>query len=118
MEFQFPTVKSALLSLTILYFKGIKFSDHPTLRKVVVSKQLFGEHFQGFPTKSPNWFYSSEVFLDPQVAPQLVKSLQSMKKSEIGPDSVKKLMLDFSSCDDSISHNLDEAGMHHDQWRI
>ena len=119
MEFQFPTVNSALLSLTILYFKGIKFSDHPILREVVVSKQLFGEHFQGFPTKSPKWFYSSEVSLDPQVTPQLVKSLQSLKKSEIGPESVKKLKLNFYSADNSISHNLDEAGrIHLDDWPV
>ena len=56
--------------------------------------------------------------MDPQVTPQLVKSLQSLKKSKISPDSVKKLMLNFNSCDDSISHNLDETGMHLDDWPV
>ena len=57
--------------------------------------------------------------MDPQVTPQLVKSLQSLKKSEIGPESIKKLKLNFYSADNSISHNLDEAGrIHLDDWPV
>jgi hypothetical protein len=89
-------------------FKGIKFSNYPNLRKVVVLKQLPGENFKGFPTKSPEWFYSSEVIMDPQVTPQLVNSLQSLKKSKISPDSVKELTLRFISY--YLRANLDEQG--------
>ena len=85
-------------------FKGIKFQDYPNLRKIVVSKQLYGavsrhwygEHFNGFPTNSPKWFYSSEVCLDPQV----VNSLQSLMESKIlSPDLVQVLTLDLASID-------------------
>ena len=91
-------------------FKGIKFSNYPNLRKVVVLKELPGENFIGFPTKSPEWFYSSEVFLDPQVTPKLVNSLQSLKKSKISPDAVKELTLRFISY--YLRTNLDEQGMY------
>ena len=91
-------------------FKGIKFSNYPNLRKVVVLKELPGENFEGFPSKSPEWFYSSEIFLDPQVTPQLVNSLQSLKKSKISPDSVKELTLRFISY--YLRTNLDEQGMY------
>ena len=67
-----------------------------------------GENFKGFPSKSPEWFCSSEIFLDPQVTPQLVNSLQSLKKSEISPDLVKELTLRFISYD--LRANLDEQG--------
>ena len=91
-------------------FKGIKFSNYPNLRKVVVLKELPGENFEGFPSKSPEWFYSSEIFLDPQVTPQLVNSLQWLKKSKISPDSVKELTLRFISY--YLRTNLDEQGMY------
>ena len=89
-------------------FKGIKFANFPNLRKVVVLKQLSGENFTGFPTKSPKWFYSSEIFLDPQVMPKLVNSLQSLKKSKLSPDSVQELTLSFFSYD---TDNISEEGM-------
>ena len=102
-------------------FKGIKFSNYPNLRKVVVLKELQGEYFEGFPSKSPEWFYSSEIFLDPQVTPQLMNSLQSrafnkltllqlLKKSKISLDSVKELTLRLISHD--LRTNLDEQGMY------
>ena len=93
-------------------FKGIKFSNYPNLRKVVVLKELPGENFEGFPSKSPEWFYSSEIFIfwDPQVTPELVNSLQSLKKSKISPDSVKELTLRFISY--YLRTNLDEQGMY------
>ena len=89
-------------------FKGIKFQNFPNLRKIVVLKQFSGENFKGFPAKSPKWFYSSEVFLDPQVTPNLVNSLQSLKKSKLSPDSVQELNLSFFSYD---TDNLSEEGM-------
>ena len=79
-------------------FKGIKFSKFANLR----------ENFEGFPTKSPEWFFSTIVCLDPQVTPKLVNSLQSLKKSKISPDSVKELALSFFGYDLA---NLDEEGM-------
>ena len=91
-------------------FKGIKFSNYANIRQIIVSKLLYGENFKGFPTKSPEWFYSSEVFLDPQVTPKLVNSLQSLKKSKISPDSVKELTLRFISY--YLRTNLDEQGMY------
>ena len=89
-------------------FKGIKFSKFANLRQIVVPEQLYGENFEGFPTKSPEWFYSTIVCLDPQVTPKLVNSLQSLKKSKISPDSVKELALSFFGYDLA---NLDEEGM-------
>ena len=89
-------------------FKGIKFSNYENLTQIIVSKQLHGENFKGFPTKSPKWFFSTIVCLDPQVTPKLVNSLQSLKKSKISPDSVKELALSFFGYDLA---NLDEEGM-------
>ena len=91
-------------------FKGIKFSNYENLRQIIVSKQLYGENFKGFPTKSPQWFCSTIVCLDPQVTPKLVNSLQSLKKSKISPDSVKELTLRFISY--YLRTNLDEQGMY------
>ena len=90
-------------------FNGIKFANYPNLKQIVVSTKLSGENFIGFPTKSPSWFHSSEVILDPQVTPKLVNSLQSLKKSKISPDSVKELALSFFGYD--LALNLDEEGM-------
>ena len=90
-------------------FKGIKFSNYENLTQIIVSKQLHGENFEGFPTKSPEWFFSTIVCVDPQVTPKLVNSLQSLKKSKISPDSVKELALSFFGYD--LALNLDEEGM-------
>ena len=90
-------------------FKGIKFSNYENLTQIIVSKQLYGENFKEFPTKSPKWFFSTIVCLDPQVTPKLVNSLQSLKKSKISPDSVKELALSFFGYD--LALNLDEEGM-------
>ena len=90
-------------------FKGIKFSKFANLRQIVVPEQLYGENFEGFPTKSPKWFFSTIVCLDPQVTPKLVNSLQSLKKSKISTDSVKELALSFFGYD--LAQNLDEEGM-------
>jgi hypothetical protein len=79
-------------------FEGIKFQDYPNIRKIVVLKQLSGENFNGFPTKSPNWFYTSKVCLDPQITPELVNSLQSLEESKIlSPDLVQELTLHLTS---------------------
>ena len=90
-------------------FKGIKFSKFANLRQIVVPEQLYGENFEGFPTKSPEWFFSTIVCVDPQVTPKLVNSLQSLKKSKISTDSVKELALSFFGYD--LALNLDEEGM-------
>ena len=91
-------------------FKGIKFSKYaPNLRQIMISEQLYGKNFKEFPSKSPEWFFSTIVCLDPQVTPKLLNSLQSLEKSKISPDSVKELALNFFGYD--LAANLDEEGM-------
>ena len=98
-------------------FKGIKFSKYaPNLRQIIVSEQLYGKNFKEFPSKSPEWFFSTIVCLDPQVTPKLVNSLQSLEKSKISLDSVKELALSFFGYD--LAANLDEEGMFISSYRF